>query len=78
MQQWSVIEGVCETEGAEGYPVYGVQVTLTDGTCWSWADVDVDSAVATALATRLQTLQPAPCHFEDMVRDYIEEQAQKV
>ena len=78
MQLWSVIEGECETEGAEGYPVYGVQVTLSDGRRWTWADVDVDYAVVAMLASRLQALQPAVCHFEELVQDFIEEMAAKV
>ena len=78
MQLWSVIEGKCETQGAEGYPVFGVRVTLPDGGGWVWADVDVNPAVAEMLAARLQAIQPAPCHFEDLVLDFIEEMAGKV
>lgn len=78
MQLWSVIEGECETQGAEGCPVFGVQVTMPDGSRWLWADVDVDPAVAELLANRLQAIQPAECHFEDLVRDFIEEMAGKV
>ena len=78
MQMWRVTQGVCRTDGAEGCPVYGVQVTLPDGTVWSFADVDTDRFAAERLACRLQSLQPAPCHFADLVLDFIEEQAQKV
>ena len=78
MQTWSVIEGKCETDGAEGCPVYGVQVTLEDGSVWSWVDVDVDHGVAALLADRLQNSQPARCHFEDLVLDFIEEMGAKV
>lgn len=75
MQQWTVVDSMCQSDGAEGYPVYGVQVTLPDGRVWVWADVDVDRAVAEALARRLQALQPSFCHFQDLVLDYIEEMA---
>lgn len=75
MQQWTVTDGVSSSEGAEGYPVYGVQVTLPDGTVWGWPDVDVDRAVAQGLACRLQALQPEACHFRELVLDYIEEMA---
>lgn len=78
MQQWSVIEGECATAGAEGYPVYGVAVTLADGGVWSWADVDTDRRVAEVLACRLQAAQPERCLFEDLVLDFIEEMAAKV
>lgn len=78
MQYWAVIRSACETHGAEGYPTYGVQVTLSDGRVWCWADVDVDEAAVTRLARRLQCLQPSECHFRDMVLDFIQEQAQKV
>lgn len=78
MLRWSVIEGVCQTQGAEGCPVFGVQTTLPDGRSWRWADVDADPTVAQALAARLQRLQPEECHFEDLIRDFIEEMAGKV
>ena len=78
MQQWRVIEGVCATDGAEGFPVYGVAVTLPDGIEWSWIDVDTDRRVAQRLADRLQSVQPERCHFEELALDFIEEMAGKV
>ena len=78
MQQWRVTEGVSVTDGAVGCLVYGVAVALTDGGEWRWADVDTDRVVAQRLVERLQSAQPAPCHFEDLVRDFIEEMAGKV
>ena len=78
MQIWRVTQDVCRTDGAQGCPVFGVQVTLPDGTLWTWADVDVDREIAERLTCRLQSLQPSPCHFADLVLDFIEEQAQKV
>ncbi len=77
-QEWTVIDGVCRTPGAEGRRVYGVAATLADGSVWRWEDVDTDLAVAYVLACRLQEWQPAPCHFEDLVRDFIAEMAGKV
>lgn len=78
MQEWSVTEGACETDGACGYPVYGVAVTLPDGSRWSWDDVDVDRSVVQILVSRLQAIQPEPCHFRDLVLDFIAEMAGKV
>lgn len=78
VQEWSVIEGECQTNGAEGYPVYGVAVALPDGGAWSWADVDVDRSTVQWLADRLQAMQPERCLFEDLVLDFIEEIAGKV
>ena len=78
MQQWRMITGVSDTPGAEGYPVYGVAATLPDGSVWSWADVDVDPAVAQLLCHRLQQTQPDPGHFRDVVLDFIEEMGAKV
>ena len=69
MQVWRMIEGACATQGAQDVPTFGVAVTLPDGGTWQ---------VAYVLVCRLQALQPAPCHFEDMVRDFIEEMAGKV
>jgi hypothetical protein len=71
---WSIIEGVCTTHGAEGTATYGVRAVCVDRV-WQWPDVDVDPAVAEALVHRLNALQPDPCHFADMVLDYIEERA---
>lgn len=78
MQEWSVMEGWCATAGAEGYPVYGVAVRMPDGSTWSWADVDTDRSAAQRLAERMQCAQPEPCHFRDLVLDFIEEMAGKV
>lgn len=78
MQQWTVVAGVCATPGAEGYPTYGVAVTLPDGTHWVWADADVDLAVVTQLVDRLQAVQPERCHFEEIILDFIEETAAKM
>ena len=78
MQEWSVIESECQTAGAEGYPVYGVAVRLSDGGTWSWADVDTDRFAVQRLAERLRCTQPEPCLFEDLVLDFIEEMAGKV
>ena len=78
MQVWRVTQSTCCTDGAEGCAVFGVQVILPDGTAWSWSDVDTDRQLVERLACRLQSLQPSPCHFADLVLDFIEEQAQKV
>ena len=78
MQRWKITEGVCTTSGAEGYPTYGVAVTLPGGEVWSWADVDVDPSVVRLLVDRLQAAQPQPCHFRDLVLDFIEEMSGKV
>ena len=74
LQNWIVISGVCSTPGAEGVPTYGVQMTC-NGLAWTWADVDVDPSMVQLLADRLNRLQPDPCHFTDMVLDFIEERA---
>ena len=73
-QIWTVVAGTCGTHGAEGIPTYGVQVTYADCT-WTWADVDLDPAVAQRLTDRLNRVQPEPCHFEEIVLDFIEESA---
>lgn len=78
MHCWTVIASESETDGAKGYPVYGVQTVLADGTTWSWTDVDTDPTVVAQLANRLQATQPEVCHFRDIVLDFIEERAQLV
>lgn len=67
-EKWTIVYSACSTDGAEGMPVYGVQCSD-----WSWPDVDTDRAVAQRLADRLNTLQPEPCHYADMVLDFIAE-----
>ena len=74
-EQWSVVQGVCATPGAEGVLVYGVQVRCRDGSTWCWPDVDVERAVVDRLARRLQAAQPERCHYEELVLDFIQEVA---
>ena len=71
-QEWEVIPETCATPGAEGVATYGIRVTYPGGR-WQWADVDVDPMVVQRLAARLNQVQPEPCHFADMVLEYIEE-----
>ncbi|MBR5524265.1 MAG: hypothetical protein IKU51_03245 [Clostridia bacterium] len=72
---WVVFDGVCTTPGAEGVPVYGV-ACFDDG--WCWPDVDTDRAVAERLVQRLNRTQPEPCHYADMVLDFIEQEAGRI
>lgn len=51
---------------------YGVAVTYPGGS-WSWPDVDTDAALVDRLVARLNEVQPQPCHFADLVLDYVEE-----
>ena len=73
-QEWSIISGVCTTPGAEGIPTYGVRVTYAEGT-WEWVDVDIDPMLVRRLVERCNRVQPEPCHFADVVLDFIEEHA---
>lgn len=70
-KNWRVVCSVCSTDGAEGIPVYGVRCRD-----WAWPDVDTDRAVAQRLADRLNAAQPEPCHYADMVLDFIAECAE--
>ena len=69
-KQWMVIRSVCGTDGAESTSTYGVRYGD-----WEWADVDTDCAVVQRLADRLNACRPEPCHYTDMVLDFIEERA---
>ena len=73
--EWSVTEGVCMTHGAEGLPTYGVRGVKSHGEVWEWTDVDVCRSRVELLVCRLQQAQPQVCHLEDIVRDFIEQQA---
>ena len=67
---WRVICRVCGTHGAEDIPTYGVRCGD-----WEWADVDTDFVAVQCLADRLNAVQPEPCHYADMVLDFIAERA---
>ena len=69
--QWRVVEGVCTTPGGEGAVVYGVQVTDENGGIHCWADVSAQREDVVRFAARMQAGQPAPCHWEELVTDYI-------
>ena len=71
---WIVVRGFCGTPGAEDQPTYGVQCAYNGGV-WTWSDVDTDPVAAQMLADRLNAARPEPCHFADMVLDFIEERA---
>lgn len=70
-QRCQVTEGVCETPGGEGAAVYGVGVRCADGTGMVWSDVAADYEAASRLAQRLQQAQSEPCHWQELVEDYI-------
>ena len=38
---------------------------------WRWQDLDGERNRVEALAQRLETLCPEPCHLEDIVRDFV-------
>lgn len=75
-EQWESLPGVCETPGAEGLTVYGVRVRRPDGSTWVWPDVDPDPVVVSRLVDILQAAQPERCHYEDVVLDFIQRQAE--
>lgn len=66
----AVLCGRCQTPGAPPYPVYGLQVESGDRR-WRWQDLDGERNRVEALAQRLKTLCPEPCHIEDIVRDFV-------
>ncbi len=76
-QQWELTAGFCETPGAEGVSVYGVLCRCGGAVCWIWSDVDTDRERVLRLVDRLNRVQPELCHYEDMVLDFIEEEAAK-
>ncbi len=76
LDQWECVPGVCETPGAEGLAVFGVRVTHPDGSVWTWPDVDVDRAAVCRLAAMLQETQPERCHYQELVLDFIQRQAE--
>ncbi len=77
-QRWELTAGVCETPGAERVLVYGVRCCREGAVCWIWSDVDVDRERVIQLIDRLNRAQPEPCHYGDIVRDFIEQEAANV
>ena len=73
--RWVLIDGICSTQGAEETPVYGVRAESADGGVWEWADVDVSPQAVAVLVKRLNEAQPEPCHYAEMIADFIEEQS---
>ena len=68
---WEVIEGRCKADGADGGAVYGVQVRKDGEVRWTYVDVDTDRQRVETLAARLQHAQAEPCHWEELVEDWI-------
>ncbi len=69
---WEMVTGTCQTDGAEGATVYGVRLTV-GAYVWQFDDVDASAQRVEVLLRRLRQEQPAICHLEDVVRDFIEE-----
>lgn len=53
---------------------YGVEM-VADGQVLEFSNVDLSSAAVERLIDRLRACAVEPCHFCDVVRDYIEELA---
>lgn len=70
---WERTQSICVTPGAEGVPVYGVRVRLTDGSAWEFPDVDTSPQTVDRLLERLRQAAPEPCHFAELVEDFIAE-----
>lgn len=70
--QWRVVAGTCSTPGAEGVIAYGVECRRNGMVVWRWEDVDVEPTVVRRLADLLNAAQPEPCHYADMVMDFIQ------
>lgn len=75
IQQWTVVSGRCATQGAEGERVFGVQLQSDAEVLWMWPDVDPNYRVVEALRTRLEKSRPEPCHWAEIVEEFISEAA---
>lgn len=65
---------VYTTPDGESVRTYGIELTA-GGQVAEFPDIDLSSAVVERLIDRLRTNAVEPCHFCDVVRDYIEERA---
>ncbi len=70
-QQWVMTEDICTTDGAVGERVYGVCVHQGDRE-WRFADVDASPQRVEYLLRLLNEEQPASCHWEDIIRDFVD------
>ena len=69
----AVLCGECESPGAPPETVYGLQVE-SKSRRWHWQDLGTQREPVEALARRLETFCPEPCHMDDIVRDFVLEQ----
>ena len=77
-QQWEVVLKQINISDTQSVWAYGVQCIGRGTIRWCWPDVDTDRERVLRLAERLNREQPEPCHYADMVLDFIEEEAAKV
>lgn len=63
----------CSPDGERVW-TYGVEM-VSRGTVAEFPDVDLSAEAVDRLICRLQTQQVEPCHFRDVVMDYIEQLA---
>lgn len=71
---YTVFRSRCSTPGTDGVTVYGLRITIGNNFI-EFADIDPCADRVQALADRLAELDVEPCHYADIVQDYIQELA---
>lgn len=68
---WEMTTSVCTTPGADGETVYGV-LYRDEEQIFGFPDVDASPAAVEILLERLRRERPEPCHFEEIITDFID------
>lgn len=77
MRQWGIcpqytrICTVYRSPDGKNVKTYGVEMVSAEGTV-EFPDVDLSAAAVDRLVRRLRVHRVEPCHFRDVVMDYIE------
>ena len=70
---WEITRNICRADGAGQHVAYGLLVRQEERTVWSFPDIDSNRLTVERLAHRLQAACPEPCHWQEIVEDYIAE-----
>ena len=70
---WEITRNICRADGVGQHVAYGLQVRREGRTVWNFPDIDGSRRAVERLAHRMQAACPEPCHWQEIVEDYIAE-----
>lgn len=68
---WKITQDICCADGAPAVPVYGVCACRDGQVVWGFPDVDTHRYRVEMLLDRLMSARPEPCHWQEIVEDFI-------